>query len=139
MNRMDTIEEPFEDARRAIGQRLDEILAAVDAGELDRLAGFHLNSPKFTKFNDAAPLERQDFAAAMESEAAEFSALESIRSDIRDLRIDVFGPVAVVTGMYAYQAVADGEALTGEIRASLVMVDDHGEWKIAHEHLSTLT
>lgn len=136
---MDITQEPFEAAQRSIRQRVDEVVAAVDAGRLDQLAAFHLNSPKFTKFNDSPPLERQDFVAAMESEAAEFSALDSIRSDFRDVRIDVFGPVGVVTGIYAYQAVADGEALSGEVRATVVMVDDNGDWKIAHEHLSLLS
>ena len=136
---MDITEEPFEEAQRAIRRRVSEIVAAVDGSDLERLAKFHLDSPKFTKFNDLPPLERQDFVVAMESEAAEFSALDSIQSQFRDLRIDVFGPVSVVTGIYAYRAVAGGEALTGEIRATLVMVDDDGDWKIAHEHLSPLS
>ena len=136
---MGITEEPFEAGQRAIRRRVDELVAAVDAGDLDRLARFHLDSPKFTKFNDLPPLERQDFVVAMESEEAEFSALDSIHSQFRDLRIDVFGPAAVVTGIYAYRAVAGGEALTGEVRTTVVMVDDHGDWKIAHEHLSPLS
>lgn len=134
---MDITHEPFEDAQRAIRLRMDEVLAAVDAGRLDQLTEFHLDSPKFTKFNDVPPLQRQDSVAAMESEAAEFSALDSIQSDFRDVRIDVFGPVGVVTGVYAYRAVAGGETLVGEVRATVVMVDDRGDWKIAHEHLSS--
>jgi hypothetical protein len=41
--------------RRAIEHRLADISAAAHAGDLQRLASSHLDSPKFTKFNDSPP------------------------------------------------------------------------------------
>jgi hypothetical protein len=46
---------PDDDARRAIEHRLADILDAAHAGDLQRLASSHLDSPKFTKFNDSPP------------------------------------------------------------------------------------
>jgi ketosteroid isomerase-like protein len=130
---------PDDDARRAIERRLADILDAVHAGDLQRLAGYHLDSPKFTKFNDSPPLERQDFTTAMDAEAAEFRALDEIRGAFEGVKIDVFGAVAVVTGLFAYEASVDADELRGRVRTTVVMVDDGGDWKIAHEHLSVLS
>lgn len=134
---MDVVTQPFDGARRAIERRLADILDAVQAGDLERLTSYHLDSPKFTKFNDSPPLERQDFATAMAAEAAEFAALDEIRGAFEDVQIDVFGAVAVVTGLFAYEASAGDERLSGRIRMTVVMVEAGG-WKIAHEHLSAL-
>jgi ketosteroid isomerase-like protein len=127
-----------DDARRAIGQRLVDILDAVHAGDLQRLANYHLDSPKFSKFNDSPPLERQDFATAMDAEAAEFRDLDEIRGALEDVKIDVFGRMAVVTGLFAYEASVGDDELSGRVRTTVVMVDDAGDWKVAHEHLSVL-
>ena len=135
---MDAIGKPYDEVRGAVERRLADILDAVHAGDLERLAGYHLDSPKFTKFNDTPPLERQDFATAMEAEAAEFSALDEIRGAFEDVKIDVFGTSAVVTGIFVYEASAGGDRLSGRVRSTVVMVDDAGDWKIAHEHLSVL-
>ncbi len=135
---MEIMAQSDDDARRAIEQRLVDILDAVHAGDLQRLAQYHLDSPRFTKFNDSPPLERQDFATAMDAEAAELRALDEIRGAFEDVKIDVFGAVAVVTCLFAYEAAAGDDELSGRVRSTLVMVDDAGDWKIAHEHLSVL-
>ncbi|MFD2091452.1 nuclear transport factor 2 family protein [Blastococcus deserti] len=127
-----------DDARRAIEHRLVDILDAVHAGDVQRLASYHLDSPRFTKFNDSPPLERQDFATAMSAEAAEFQALDEIRGAFEDVKIDLFGAVAVVTGLFAYEASVGDDRSSGTVRTTAVMVDDAGDWKIAHEHLSVL-
>ena len=111
----------------------------MHAGDLQRLASYHLDSPKFTKFNDSPPLERQDFVPAMDAEAAEFSTLDEIRGAFEDVKIDVFGSVAVVTGLFAYEASVGDDKLSGRVRSTVVMVADAGDWKIAHEHLSILS
>ncbi|MGY1722233.1 nuclear transport factor 2 family protein [Blastococcus sp. SYSU DS0533] len=135
---MDVRVQPHDEASRAIARRLAEILDAVHAGDLERLAGYHLDSPKFTKFNDSPPLDRQDFATAMEAEAAEFTALDEIRGAFEDVKIDVFGAAAVVTGIFAYEAWIGDDRASGRVRTTVVVVDDAGDWKIAHEHLSVL-
>jgi hypothetical protein len=58
---------------------------------VERLASYHLDSPKFTKFNDIEPLARQDIEAYNHYEREELSELD-------ELKIDAFRAVAVVTG-----------------------------------------
>ena len=43
---MEILAPPDDDARHAIEQRLADILDAVHAGDLHRLASYHLDSPK---------------------------------------------------------------------------------------------
>ncbi|TQN43146.1 ketosteroid isomerase-like protein [Blastococcus colisei] len=130
--------DPDDEARRAIERRLDEILVAVQAVDMGRLTDFHLDSPKFSKFNDLPPWERQDFATAMRLEAEEFRSVSDIHGAFDDVKIDVFGPVAVVTAVFAFEAMAEGDRVASRTRVTAVMVDDGGDWKIAHEHLSDL-
>lgn len=127
-----------EDTEAAILQRLDDILSAVEAKDFARLQSYHFDSPKFTKFNDSPPLERQDFATACRTEAEDIEALDRLRGRFEEVKIDPFGPVAIVTGLFAYEGESAGDVLTGRIRMTAVLVDDGGEWKITHEHLSPL-
>ena len=135
---MDIISDEFPEAQRAIENRITELLDAVETKEFERLAGYHLDSPKFTKFNDIDPLERQDIETCNRTERAELSALDSFRAHVDELKIDVFGPVAVATGLLEAAVGFDGQHETARTRTTVVFVDDDGGWKIVHEHLSTL-
>lgn len=129
---------PGDAVTSAVLQRLDDILSAVEAKDFVRLESYHFDSPKFTKFNDSPPLERQDFATACRAEAEELGAVDHFRGRFEQVKIDPFGPLVIVTGLLAYEGEIAGDAFAGRIRMTLVMVDDHGEWKITHEHLSPL-
>jgi ketosteroid isomerase-like protein len=135
---MDIISDEFPEAQREVEKRCAEILDAVRAKEFGRLASYHLDSPKFTKFNDIEPLDRQDIEACNHYEQEELGAVDSFHGEVHELKIDVFGPAAVVTGILEATVEIDGQRETGKIRTSLVFADDGGDWKIVHEHLSTL-
>lgn len=47
---------------------LHDIMAAAAAKDFARLAEHHLDGPKFTKFDDFEPLDRQDAPTARRSE-----------------------------------------------------------------------
>jgi ketosteroid isomerase-like protein len=126
----------FEAEEAAVRRRLDEILDVVSAKDFDRLAGYHLDSPKFTKFDDFEPLERQDVATANRLEAEGLGGVERFQGVFDELQVDVFGRVAVATAVFRYGFEADGESVALRARTTLVFVDDRGDWKIAHEHLS---
>ena len=53
-----------------------------------------------------------------------------------DLKVDVFGPVAVTTFVMEYTVVADGERHELRARGTLVLAHDGSEWLIVHEHFS---
>jgi hypothetical protein len=108
----------------------------VATKNFERLAGYHLDSPKFTKFDDFEPLDRQDVATTNRLEAEGLGAVERFRGEFQDLKIDVFGPVAIATAIFGYTFDADGDHVVLRARTTLVLVDDGGDWKIAHEHFS---
>lgn len=58
------IDDQFEVEQRHVEATLHGIMEAVQGKDFARLAGYHLQSPKFTKFDDFEPLDRQDAATA---------------------------------------------------------------------------
>ena len=121
--------------RLAVEICLHKILDAARAGDADLLASHHLYGPKFTKFDDFEPLERQEAGAARAGEDA-IAQVDNFRYSVDDLRIDVFGPTAIATFVLDYGFDADGEHITARARSTLMFVADGPDWKIAHEHLS---
>jgi ketosteroid isomerase-like protein len=133
---MDIIADPFESAQADVQARIEQILDAVTAKDFDRLASYHLAGPKFTKFDDVEPLGRQDAETGMRMEAEQFTGLEDFHGRFDDLKIDVFGPVAIITGIFVYDCRLEGEPVSGRTRSTLVFVDNGEQWLIAHEHHS---
>src|SRR6059058_5747316 len=85
---------PEEKAR--IEQRLNQIFDAAQKKELDRLDSYHFYGPKFTKFSASFP-GRQDAAIARKGERDGLAAINGLKMQAEDLKIDVFGNVAIVT------------------------------------------
>ena len=133
---IDVVSDPFEAEQEQVEATLKGILDAVHRKDLARLAGYHLNSPKFTKFDDFEPLDRQDAATAQQSEEEGLGSVENFHYRLDDLKIDVFGPVAIATFIFNYGFDADGEAVSVRARSTMVFVSDNEAWKIAHEHFS---
>lgn len=121
--------------RLAVEICLHKVLDAARAGDAVLLASHHLYGPKFTKFDDFEPLERQEAAEARAGEDA-IAQVDDFRYKVEDLRIDVFGPTAIATFVLDYEFDAEGDHLAVRARSTLVFVSHHGDWKIAHEHLS---
>lgn len=128
--------DPFEAAQAAVAARIAEILDACRVQDFDRLAAYHLAGPKFSKFDDAEPLDRQDAETAMRAEVEGFSALEDFDGHLDDLKIDVFGPVAITTGVFRATFRIGDDPLSVATRTTVVFVDADGDWLIAHEHHS---
>ena len=136
---MNIIHDQFAEEQREIEMRLFDILDAVRTKDFERLAGYHLHSPKFTKFNDIEPMRRLDIDENNRTEQEELGAVDNLDGTIHELKVDVFGPVVVVTGILEYTFEADGESGSSTIRMTLVFANDGEDWKIAHEHLSTFS
>lgn len=54
------IEGTYPEEQAKVEERLQEIMSAAQNKDIDRLESYHLFGPKFTKFDDFEPLERQD-------------------------------------------------------------------------------
>ena len=130
------ITEPFTQEQAKITQEINEIFQAGKAKDFEKLEGFHLNSPKFTKYDNDSPL-RQNYAQNTEYEKAVFSSVDNFNFKINELKVDVFGKVAVATFVMPYDAQMQGAKLIDTSRATFVLIDDAGKWKITHEHFSS--
>lgn len=133
----DVITGMFSEEQRAIEDRIGAIFDAVQAKDFERLASYHLHSPKFSKFDDFEPLDRQDAATARRTEEEGFGAVRDMRYRLEGLKVDVFGAVAVGTFILDYGFRIDDDDVQTRARSTFVFVRDHGEWKIAHEHFSS--
>lgn len=133
----DILTDPFPEAQAAITARLEEIIDACRVKDFDRLAAFHLAGPKFSKFDDVEPLDRQDDEIGMRSEVEQFSAIEDLDAHLDGLKIDVFGAVAVATGVFRASFRMQGEQQSSRTRSTVVLVDaGDSNWLICHEHHS---
>ncbi|HVM15781.1 MAG TPA: nuclear transport factor 2 family protein [Egibacteraceae bacterium] len=132
----DIIRDTFDAEQEQLEATLHGIMDAVQSKDFARLAAHHLYSPKFTKFDDFEPLDRQDAATAQQSEEEGLGGVENFHYQLDDLKVDVFGPVAIATFVFGYGFDADGEAMSVRARSTMVFVNDNESWKIAHEHFS---
>ena len=132
--KVDIIKEMYPEDQKLIEKTLHDIIDAGKKKELDRLEGFHLLGPKFTKFEDSGT--RRDAQSAMKNEREGFAAFTDFSIDIQDLKVDVFGDVAIATYVVDFTVKVDETVTPTKSRATLVFVKDQGTWKITHEHFS---
>jgi hypothetical protein len=119
---------------KEVEQTLHAIFEAAEKKDLDRLEGYHLFGPGFTKFSERGT--RQDAALARSSERKGIGGLEAFHPEVEDLKVDVFGRVAIATFLLRYEAVASQLTQKGKLRATIVFVRVGPEWRITHEHFS---
>jgi ketosteroid isomerase-like protein len=121
--------------RTQIERRLNEVFDAAEKKDFARLDSYHLYGPGFTKFS-ASPPGRQDAAASRRSEHEGLGAISDLKMHANDLKIDVFGNVAIATFILESSFKAAGNAYQKLNQGTLVFVKNHGNWKITHEHFS---
>ncbi len=131
------VETDHPQARAQIEQRLQEVFTAADSKDFERLDSYHLYGPKFTKFTTSSPA-RLDAAIARQGEHVGLGAVTGMKMRADVLKIDVFGKTAIATFILNYSFDMGGQRTNKLDRTTMVFVQDHGEWKIAHEHLSLI-
>ena len=132
---VDRVHAQFPEAQKEIERTLHELLDAAQAKDFPRLESMHLYGPKFSRW-DSRSATRQDADATRLAERAGIEPLDSFRASAEDLKVDVFGEVAVATFVMPYEAARGGQTASSKVKATLVWVKTGGGWKIAHEHLS---
>lgn len=126
------------EARAKIEQRLQEIFAAAESKDFDRLEGYHLYGPRFTRFSGASAV-RQDAADTRRIEHDGLASLQGLKMRAEALKVDVFGDVGIATFILDYSFEDAGRTVLKKDRTTMVFVKADGEWKITHEHLSPVT
>ena len=123
----------FLEAEEELRLAVQQIAADIEAGDVVALQSAHLVSDKFTKFGPRT-FERQDVDETNTSEAAFFSSISEVEYSTKELKVDVFDDVAIVTYYPQVSFVRDGERRQVEGRQTLVFIDTSVGWKIVHEH-----
>jgi ketosteroid isomerase-like protein len=132
--RKDIIKEMYPEEQVKIKKMFNDLLDTARKKDMDRLEAVHLFGPKFTKYDETEPIIRLDGAAARKLERDFITASSQIEFSFQDLKVDVFGDVAIVTGLLDYRAPMGKEVVAGKDRMTMVLVKAGDEWKITHEH-----
>lgn len=131
------VTEPYPSEQLEVERRLEEIMSAARRQAIDELESYHAFGPKFTKFDDFEPLERQDGETTRRLEREAILGVKEFDPRLVDLKVDVFGSVAVTTFVMEYGVVdEEGTRHSFRARATMVLAKEEGGWLIVHEHFS---
>ena len=130
---LDLINNTFPEAQAELREVIETIVRDSETANVEGLHSIHLLSEKFTKFGPRS-FDRQDVHGTNEEEAAHFTSVENFKAEVRDLKIDVFGEVAIATYYPHVSFVKDGKKTIGSARQTLVFLNTKDGWKIVHEH-----
>ena len=120
---------------RAIADAIRDIFRAGETRDFARLRSFHAEEPAFSRWSNRPGGELLDIAAAHEEEEAAFGALATgTRVLPEQIRVDLFGDVAVSTFL-VHVSSPDGAVLR-RTRGTLIWRRDADGWRIVHEHFS---
>jgi hypothetical protein len=132
--------DPCEERKAEVENTLQQIMSAARRRAVHELESHHAFGPKFTKFDDFEPLERQDAEATRRLEREAILGVKEFAPDVVDLQVDIFGPVAVATFVMRYDVVTeDDDELSLRARSTMVFAHDEDRWLIVHEHFSPFT
>ena len=112
--------------------------------DLQAIQGMHSNDKRFSKFGDTPPYMRMDFNETCMHEELYFASVSDYDFKINDLRIDLFGDMAIATFMIEHTGMlVDDYSFTGRTmnvksRATMVFQKKGSEWLIVHEHFSNI-
>ena len=136
--RTDVINEAYPEDQAKIRKMLGDLLEFAKEGDIDRVEAFHLYGPKFTKYDETEPNVRLDAEAARKLERDFVKPGSEMDASFQDLKVDVFGDVAVVTGTLDYRAQIEKAVVAGRDHMTMVLVKVGDDWKITHEHTSPI-
>jgi hypothetical protein len=129
--------EPYPGEQLEVERRLEDIMSAARGQAVDELESYHAFGPKFTKFDDFEPLDRQDGETTRRREREAILGVKEFDARVVDLKVDVFGAVAITTFVMDYRVVDDeGERHSFRARATMVFAKGESGWRIVHEHFS---
>lgn len=132
-HREDLVGDPFPEAQAELREVVRTIADDAKTANLDGLRAIHLESDKFTKFGPRS-FDRQDVASTNRSEVAFWGSASVVDYETRDLKIDVFGDVGIVTYYPHVTFMRDGVERQASGRQTLVFLRTAHGWRIVHEH-----
>ena len=122
-------------AEKELRQVIEQIWVDAISGNLEALSATHLDSPKFSKFGPRVSI-RQDVKRTNETETEHVLSMSDASFDLEDIKVDVFGDIAVTTFYNNYSFIKKNIRVQGKGRVTLVFLNTEEGWKIVHEHSS---
>jgi ketosteroid isomerase-like protein len=132
----DLVHDQFPEAQAELRAVVESIVRDATTADIEGLRSIHLESDKFTKFGPRS-FDRQNVASTNASETAFWGSVSVTELETRDLKVDVFGEVGVVTSYTHLSFVQEGERKNASGRQTLVFLRTADGWKIVHEHGSS--
>ncbi len=133
---IDLINDDFTESKAEIQTVLDGIFKSIQENDADKLISYHIYGPKFTEFRDSE--KRFNSEENEQYERGFVGAISGFDYTLGDLKINVFGDVAVVTFHADFRPTIGEDVAQIWGSTTLVFVKVNGEWKITHEHHSPL-
>ncbi len=127
---------PFPNAQAELRSVLKEIVNDVTNANVEGLRDSHLKSEKFTKFAGGKVYERMNYDQCIATETAAITSVQDYKVEVRNLKIDVFGDVAIMTYYPHKTKKKNHEVIRSSARQTLVFLKTADGWKIIHEHQS---
>ncbi len=126
---------PFPEAQAQLREVLKTIIRGAQSANAVGLREGHLISDKFTKFGGRL-YERLNFEQTVAGETANITTGQDFTYEVKDLKIDVFDDVAIMTYYGHVTRMVDGEPVQYSFRQTLAFLNTRDGWKIIHEHQS---
>ena len=112
--------------------------------DLQSIQSIHYNDKRFSKFGDAPPYMRMDYSEACMHEELYFASVSDYDFKIEDLRVDIFGDIAIATfliehtGMLVDDYSFTGRTMNVKSRGTMIFQKKGSVWLIIHEHFSKI-
>ncbi len=125
---------------------LETILKVFEAGRNGDAESMKiLHSELFTRYSELPPLHLQDRDEALKLKTSLYTELIDFKYQIDNMNIKMLSDdVALATftlsyeGVYIYSYTFEGKPFTMQVRCTVVLVKENGEWRILHEHYSRM-
>jgi len=132
--KVDIINDEFPEVQAEIKAVVDSIFKCLQNKDAESLRSFHLYGPKFTAF--APGMLRQGPKENEEKERETINSISSFEYNLNDLKINVFGEVAIVTYHGDFELTFETGSKQMHTQTSLIFVMTDTGWKLTHEHSS---
>lgn len=132
--KVDIVKDEFPAAKAELQKVIDGIFKSFQDNDADKLISYHVYGPKFTEFRNDSP--RFGSKGNEEYERGFVGAISAFDYNLGDLKIDVFGDVAVVTFEADFRPTMNNKVVQIWANVTIVFVKVNDTWKITHEHFS---
>jgi ketosteroid isomerase-like protein len=124
------------DPAAEVAEAVRAVFAAGTARDFTTLRAFHAEEPVFSRWSNRPGGDLLTVEQAHEEEEAAFAGrVEGVSPVPEQIRVDLFGDLAVST-FVVHLTVDDTGRVLRRTRGTLVWRRDPDRWRIVHEHFS---